>query len=140
MSDLDDLDRDRVSGEPNHGPVQLDRGNANKEQTMNTETRNNPAHYRRMSEPFPSADEANEALAAFFADVRAARDRHRIADVVVLCEVSHTLDGEEVRGAADSFMGDSARALPMLAREFGAAQQRHVDHIALTVARGRKAR
>lgn len=100
---------------------------------------NDPANYRRCSEPFPTVEAANEALLAFFEEVRAARDRHRIADVLVLCEVSHVLDGEEVRGSAFAQHGDSARALPMLAREFGAAQQRHEEQIALIVARGRKA-
>ena len=102
-------------------------------------TRNNPALYRRLSEPFPSIEAANSALVAFFADVEAARERHRIADVTVLCEVSHVLEGEEVRASASGMMGDSARVLPMIAREFGAAQQRHKEQIALVVARARKA-
>lgn len=102
-------------------------------------TRNDPAAYRRLSEPFLTLDAANESLAAFFEAVRLARERHRISDVAVLCEVSHVIEGEEVRGGAQSFMGDSARVLPMLAREFGAAQQRHEDQIALTVAHARKA-
>ncbi len=102
-------------------------------------TRNDPATYRRLSEPFPSVEEANEALAAFFRDVQAAREKHRIADVVVLVEISNVLDGEEVRGSASSFYGDSARVLPMLAREFGAAQQRHEEQIALTITRAREA-
>lgn len=98
-----------------------------------------PENYRRCSAPFLAAESANEALAAFFADVKAARDKHRISDVTVICEVSHLIDGEEVLGSASSSLGDSARVLPMLAREFGAAQQRHEDQIALIVARSRKA-
>ena len=100
---------------------------------------NDPDNYRRCAEPFESVAVANEALAAFFGEVKAARDKHRIAAVVVLCEVSYVVDGEEVRGSALSSHGDSTRVLPMLAREFGAAQQRHQDQIALIVARGRKA-
>jgi len=78
-------------------------------------TTNDPENYRRCAEPFPTTEAANEALTAFFAEVKAARDKHRIADVVVLCEISHTVDGEEVRGGALSSHGDSARILPMLA-------------------------
>lgn len=99
----------------------------------------NPAHYRRMSEPFATVEASNEALAAFFADVQAARDKHQIAEVVVLCEVACMADDEEVRGAARSTHGDSARVLPMLAREFGAEQARHEELLAKIVARGRKA-
>lgn len=106
---------------------------------VKVETTNDPSNYRRCAEPFADAEHANEALAAFFADVKAAREKHRIADIAVLVEVSHMLDGEEVRGSASSFHGDSARVLPMLAREFGAAQQRHEDHLAALMARARKA-
>lgn len=100
---------------------------------------NDPAHYRRMSEPFHDAVSANDALAAFFEDVKAARDRHRIADVVVLCEVSYSLDGDEVRGSARCTHGDSASVLPMLAREFGAEQAAHQERIAKIMATARKA-
>jgi len=74
--------------------------------------KNDPANYRRNSEPFPKVEQANEALAAFFEDVKIAREKHRISDE------------EELRGSASSFLGDHARVLPMLAREFGAAQLR----------------
>lgn len=105
---------------------------------MATMKKNDPANYRRNSEPFQEIQQANEALAAFFEDVRIARDKHRIADVVVLCEIAHTLDGEEVRGSASSYLGDRGRVLPIIAREFGAAQQRHEEEIALLIAQARK--
>ena len=100
---------------------------------------NDPAHYRRMSEPFETVEQSNEALAAFFADVRSARDKHRIAEVVVLCEISVVVNNEEIRGSAMAQHGDSARMLTMLAREFGAEQARHEERIALITARARKA-
>lgn len=106
---------------------------------VKAETTNDPTNYRRCSEPFADVEKANEALVAFFAEVKAACEKHRIADIAVLVEISHMLDGEEVRGSASSFHGDSARTLPMLAREFGAAQQRHEDQLALMIARARKA-
>lgn len=106
---------------------------------MTTTTHNDPATYRRLSVPFPTVEASNEALTAFFEEVRAARERHRIPDVIVLAEISVMIDGEEVRGSAHAHNGDSSRILPMLAREFGAAQQRHEEQIALTVARARKA-
>lgn len=103
-------------------------------------TRHDPAHYRAMCVPFDDRGPANDAVEAFFADVEAARAKHRIADVVVLCEVVHLVEGEgdEVRGAAMVAFGDSTRVLTMLAREFGAEQVRHQDRIALIVAQGRK--
>lgn len=101
-------------------------------------TRNNPKHYREMSHPFPSTDDANAALSAFFSDVEAARNKHRISDVVVICEVSHDLDGEEVRGAASASYGDSARFVTMLAREYGAESARHEDRLAKVMSSARK--
>lgn len=113
-----------------------------------SQTKNDPANYRRMSEPFRSGEEANEALSAFFDEVQAARERHRIADVVVLCEVPHAApvieDGEyrgvkEVRGAAEMFLGDSARVLPMLAMGLG-AERRRLDDAIEAMASGKEAK
>lgn len=101
--------------------------------------KNDPKHYREISAPFDTVDAGNTALSAFFRDVEAARNKHRIPDVTVLCEVSHMLDGEEVRGGASSSFGDSARVLTMLAREFGAEQQRHEEKLSLILAHARKA-
>lgn len=99
---------------------------------------NDPKHYREISVPFDTAESGNTALAAFFRDVQAARDKHRIPDVTVLCEISHTLNGEEVRGSASVSFGDSSRVVTMLAREYGAEQQRHEDRLALIIAAARK--
>ena len=99
---------------------------------------NDPAHYREISTPFTDVEKANEALAAFFADVKTARDKYQIPDVVVLCEVAHMLEGEEVRGSASCNYGDSSKTLPMLAKAYGAEQARHEDMLALLVAGGRR--
>lgn len=100
---------------------------------------NDPKKYREMSMPFETTEEANAALKAFFEDVKTAREKHRISDVVVLCEISHKIDDEEVRGGASTSLGDSARVLVMLAREFGAEQARHEALVASVIARSRKA-
>lgn len=97
-----------------------------------------PAKYRRNSEPFPSVEASNEALAAFFAEVQAARDRHRIADVIVLCEVNVMTDDGEIRGGASSFLGDSTKQLPILAREYGAARERFEEDLGRIIAAARK--
>ena len=102
--------------------------------------RHDPALYRQMSIPFNTIDQANEALAAFFAEVAELRKKHRIADVVCLCEISHTLDGEEVRGSAHLHLGDVGAHLPMLAREYGAARQKHEDDMARLIANSRRAK
>lgn len=106
---------------------------------MSDDVTNDPANYRRCSEPFDDIEQANEAISKFFAEVKVAREKHRISDVVVIVEVGHRLDGDEVRGSASSMLGDFNRVLPMVAREYGAAQQRHEERLALLIARARKA-
>lgn len=101
--------------------------------------KNDPKHYREISTPFDTVEAGNAALRDFFADVEIARNKHRIPDVTVLCEISHVLDGEEVRGSASASYGDSGRMLQMLAREYGAEQARHEERLALIMAHARKA-
>jgi len=105
-----------------------------------TSVKNDPAHYREISTPFADVDKANQALDAFFADVKAARDKHQIPDVVVLAEVSHVLDGQEVRGSASASYGDSLKPLLMLAQAYGAEEARHADMLARLTSGGRRSR
>jgi len=98
----------------------------------------NPALYRRMSEPFADGDTANTAIQAFFDDVDAAREKHRIADVLVLVEANMMTGNEETRGGAQLFRGDRANVLPMLARSYGEQRQIHEDDIALLMASSRR--
>ncbi len=98
---------------------------------------NDPALYRRMSEPFPDSETANDAVQAFFAGVEKLREQHRISDVLVLAEIGVMTDGTETRGAAQLFRGSRANIMPMLARAYGAERQRHEDDLALLMAAAR---
>jgi len=85
---------------------------------------NDPENYRKMCEPFASANEANAALEAFFADVRAARKKHRIANVLMVAElrVNYPETGE---GSAmvHGFNGDVLMAVPLAAFAYGKTQE-----------------
>lgn len=100
--------------------------------------RNDSKLYREMSQPFSSGEVANEALQAFFTDVEEARKKHRIAEVIVLCEVSHDLDGFDVHGAASLLLGSYDKHLPMVARAYGEQRQLHEDNMAKLVAMSRE--
>jgi hypothetical protein len=79
----------------------------------------NPELFARMSAPFDTLDEANDALSAFFEDVSAAREKHRIKNVVVIAEIAtRDADGERP-GAASFSCGDVSAVLPMVARKYG---------------------
>lgn len=99
---------------------------------------NDPKRYRRMCEPFPSLEATQDAITAFFNDVEAAREKHRIADVILIAEVVHEADNTEVRGSSTLLLGDSTRALPILAREYGRHSQLHEDMMAKLTAGARK--
>jgi len=81
--------------------------------------RGNPDLFARMSVPFDTLDEANEALTAFFADVAAARERHRIKNVVLIVETALRDSDGETKGAASYSCGDPSSVLPMVARKYG---------------------
>lgn len=108
-----------------------------------------PAHYRKLCEPFASTEAAGEAVDAFFKEVRALRDKHKIPDVYVMLEVTCLVPdpatpspadrkplspgGEsgpipvlEMRASACSQMGDNLRTLSMLANFLG-QERRNLD-------------
>lgn len=94
----------------------------------------NPALYRQLSEPFAGADAANDAIAAFFADVRAAREKHRIADVQVVVSVAIDYGEHQGQAVTSHGLGDSLRAESMLAWALGKEQTERRASIARLLA------
>ena len=78
-----------------------------------------PATYRRMSEPLASPEEASKAIEAFFADLRAIREKHHMRDVVAVVQVAYVDNGEEALSTASMVVGSKAEALPLLAVAYG---------------------
>lgn len=81
--------------------------------------KNDPALYRRMCEPFASAEEANAALTAFYDELRALREKHRIADVHVTWSVNVVFPDGETPSIGGAHIGDPAKAESMAAWAFG---------------------
>lgn len=79
-----------------------------------------PATYAEMVKP-RTVEEAAQATAAFFADVRELRIKHRIADTVTVASVVVDKVGPMTCYAHN---GDSANVLPMLAQAFGSERKR----------------
>lgn len=79
-----------------------------------------PALYAEMAVPFATRDEANDALSVFFADLRALRIKHRIADVVAVACVNVTRVGPIITWAQN---GDAAKGSFMLAWGLGASER-----------------
>lgn len=76
-----------------------------------------PALYRRMSLPFESDAAAAAAMEAFYTDLRALREHHRIPEVVVVFAANvTTADGREVVRSECAQMGAGRRAEALLLR------------------------
>jgi hypothetical protein len=98
-------------------------------------TTHDPENYLKLSEPFDGPDQANAALTAFFKDVRAARQKHRITDCTVAVAVNVRYeDGKEGVAMSHAHNGDQAKAESLLAFAFGKEQAWRREYIAKLVA------
>lgn len=95
-------------------------------------------NYRRMREPYPSVDAANESLQKFSEAVYEIRNKHRIAECTVIMSIP-VIDerGDEGEAMLAWHFGDSSRELPNLARAYGKAQAEYEDKLRLYEQMGR---
>ncbi len=98
---------------------------------------NNPALYRKMSEPHPSPEAANTALNKFLKLVEAAREECQICDVsmVIAMNTLYPLSVEdngvpEGRAQIMYHIGASVHQLPMLAYGYGEASAENRELVA----------
>lgn len=84
--------------------------------------KNDFGNYRKMSEPFPSVEEANVALKNFYRAVEEARKKFHIMDVHVIVKMN-VLRGE-TEGAAmtSAHYGNTLEGAPMCAWGLGQEQ------------------
>jgi|ERR1017187_4388081 hypothetical protein len=81
---------------------------------------NDPALYRKLSEPFATLDEADAATDAFLVELRELRAKHRIADVSLILGINVMGEDGEGRMLLQSHVGDTHLAESMLAYAYGA--------------------
>ncbi len=85
-------------------------------------SKNDIANYRKMSEPHPSIEEANEALKSFYQAVEDARKEFRIMDVHVIVKMN-VLHGEtEGTAMTSAHYGNTLEGAPMCAWALGHEQ------------------
>lgn len=98
-----------------------------------------PATYRKLSEPFESADAAQKAIEAFAEELAQLRKKHHLPNVTVVLKVNViTSDGEEGEIQTYAHLGDWIEAEPMLAWAFGQQQARRQESIAALLKSGVK--
>lgn len=96
--------------------------------------KNDPANYRRVSEPFASQEEAQKAIDTFLDDeVAELRNKHRIKDVHICIEVHAITESGEVGMGMAAHLGDPSKALQMVASEFGLQKKMWDDSIGVAV-------
>ena len=84
---------------------------------------NNPALYRKLSEPFASRDAGNVALEAFAKDLSELREKHHIADLVCVLSVNAMEECDEGAMSATMNFGDPLKVPILLAQALGKAQR-----------------
>lgn len=95
-----------------------------------------PKNYRIMSEPFQDNTAANAAIDAFAADLKAIRDKHRIADVYCIIAVNV----EDHQTFARLHHGDQLKVQVLAAYGFGLEQAEHAALIGRVMADAKKGR
>lgn len=102
-------------------------------------TTNDPENYRKMSVPFDGPDAANDAVRAFYAEVEAARNRHRIADVAVAIALNVKYEsGQEGIAMTHAAFGDCFKTESLLAYALGVEQADGRQRLA-TLLKGKRA-
>ncbi len=99
---------------------------------------NDPKLFREMSEPHESPEKAGEALKGFYEDVRAAREKHRIRNVMIVGEVSMIIDSEQTQAMSYQTCGEITAAEMLAAYAMGYAKREREMLIAKAQAHGAK--
>ena len=88
------------------------------------------ATYREMSEPFAGTEELNDALLAFYEDLREIRTKHRLADVLVVVQDAYLdNDGQEIPALSRSNIGSIHNCLPMATWLYAKEQADHKRYL-----------
>lgn len=102
-----------------------------------SKSKSDPANYRKMSEPFKTAEEVNDALTGFYEAVEEARKQFRIADVHVIVKANYiTSSGSEAAGMTNAHYGNTLESAPMCAWALGQAQAEFEEIIGTRLKKG----
>lgn len=74
----------------------------------------NPALYRKLSEPFENKEAFDQALSEFTSELRALREKHKLPDVVYIISANVKNDAGEQTLVASGHCGSAAMVLPLL--------------------------
>ena len=85
-------------------------------------TKNDFENYRKMSEPFRTVEEADEALKNFFQAIEEARKKFRIMDAHIICKLNVIHASEEKSVMVTAHFGNTLESAPMCAWAFAEAR------------------
>lgn len=87
-------------------------------------THGNSELYRRLSEPWPTPEDANAAMHEFDAELAKLREKYRVPDLIVISE-QHAIrlnDGHEVTALSVLRWGNAVEHETLVARALGRIQ------------------
>jgi len=81
----------------------------------------NPELYRRLSEPWPTPDEANAAMREFDKELSELREKYRVPNLIAVCGVNAIRPDDGRDGTAVILLrwGNAAEHEPLVARALG---------------------
>lgn len=85
-------------------------------------SKNDPANYRKMSEPFENIQQANQALKDFYEAVEKARKEFRMMDVHVIVKMNVLRGDVEGSAITSAHYGNTLESAPMCAWALGNEQ------------------
>lgn len=97
---------------------------------MKKEVKLDADNYYKMSEPFESADKANEAVGKFRDELDELRKKYKIRDILlVFYDSVRYEDGTVAEFMSTAHFGNSLNCLPMAAYVYGQEQAEHRERI-----------
>ena len=100
---------------------------------LSSQVINDPTLYRKMSEPFPDTETANDAVKDFCGALRELRGKHKIPDVLFTLRVNCIVKGEELVAIVPCFCGDANNEETMAAYSLAEAQANRQARTALAL-------
>jgi hypothetical protein len=91
--------------------------------------------YLKMARPFPTEQAAELAIHGFLEDLKVAREKHRIANALLVASVNIEGLGECI---VPGFVGDASQQLPLASFLVGWAKSRHDRLMAALIKDGAK--
>jgi hypothetical protein len=84
--------------------------------------RNDPKNYKKLNVPFENLADAQVALNSFYDAIYKARNKYKIANVTVICQISARADEKVGHALSTAHFGDGQESEGMISYALGEVQ------------------